>query len=154
MPERSEEQILSRLLELENGGQAERRVELEGERYLSLIHDPDSGLAYVLQHGVDDTEGAEIPEGTEFFEYQTRDEAERAFDELLKESERAGEVVDEDSNEDLGDFETGGAEVRDMYSDEDSDPLIQAEEPDDPIIEPADDVLSPEENIPDSEPHV
>ena len=108
----------------------------------------------MLQHGVDDTEGAEIPEGTEFFEYQTRDEAERAFDDLLKESRRAGEVVEEDSTEDLGDFETGGAEVREMYSDEDSDPLIQSESADDPIIENADDVLSPEENISDSEPHV
>jgi len=137
MQERSEEQILSRLLELENAGQAERRVELEGERYIALIHDPDTGRAYVLQHGVDDTEGAEIPEGTEFFEYETRAEAERAFDELVSESAR--EVVDEESTEGLGDFETGGAEIRDMYSDSDSDPLIQPESPDDPILEPADD---------------
>src|SRR5256885_16207849 len=51
MQERSEEQILSRLLELDNGGQAERRVELAGERYLSLLHDPDTGRGYALQHG-------------------------------------------------------------------------------------------------------
>jgi hypothetical protein len=154
MQERSEEQILSRLLELENDGQAERRVELDGERYLSLIHDPDSGRAYVLQHGMDDTEGAEIPEGTEFFEYATREEAERAFEEQLKESKQAGEVVDEESSEDLGSFETGGAEVRDMYSDEDTDPLIQPESPTDPILEPEEMPLDPRENIPDSEPHV
>lgn len=152
MQERSEEQILSRLLELENGGQADRRVELQGERFIALIHDPDTGRSYVLQHGVDDTEGAEIPEGTEFFDYATRDEAERAFDELVQES--AAEVVEEDSNEELGDFETGGAEVRDMYSDEDTDPLIQPESAEDPILEPADAVLSPEENIASSEPHV
>ena len=143
MQERSEEEILSRLFDLENGGQADRRVELEGERYLSLIHDPDTGRAYVLQHGTDDTEGAEIPEGTEFFEYPSREEAERAFDELLAESKQAGEVVDEESEEGEGDSETGGAEVRGRYSDEDTDLLI-----------PSDSEIDPEENIPDSEPHI
>ena len=37
--ERSEEQIISRLLELDNEGQAERRAELTDERFLSLLHD-------------------------------------------------------------------------------------------------------------------
>jgi hypothetical protein len=154
MQERSEEEILSHLFELENSGQADRRVELEGERYIALIHDPESGRAYVLEHGVDDTEGAEIPEGTEFFEYPSRDEAERAFDEMVAEAEQAGEVVDDESEEGEGDFETGGAEVRDMYSDEDTDPLIQPESPTDPILEPEEMPLDPDENIADSEPHV
>ena len=138
MQERSEEQILSRLLELDNGGQAERRVELAGERYLSLLHDPDTGRGYVLQHGVDGTEGAEIPEGTEFFEYPTLEAAERAFEQQLGESQLAGEVVNEDSTDDEGDFETGGAEVRDLYSDADTDPQIDSEGPNDPIIEQRD----------------
>jgi len=56
MQERSEEQILSRLLELENDGQAERRAQLTGERYLSLLHDPDNGRSYVLRHGTDETD--------------------------------------------------------------------------------------------------
>ncbi len=154
MQERSEEEILSRLFDLENSGQADRRAELEGERYLSLIHDPDTGRAYVLQHGTDETEGAEIPAGTEFFEYPSREEGERAFEELLAESRRAGEVVDEDSQEGEGDFETGGAEVRDMYSDEDTDPLIQPDSPTDPIIEPGDMPLDPDENVADSDPHI
>ncbi len=154
MQERSEEEILSQLFTLENGGQADRRVELEGERYLSLIHDPESGRAYVLQHGVDDTQGSEIPEGTEFFEYPSREEAERAFDEMLGEAARAGEVVDEDSVEDEGDLETGGAEMRDVYSDLDTDPLVQPESPTDPLIEPEEMPLDPEDNIADSEPHV
>jgi len=51
MQERSEEQIISRLFELENGGQAERRTELSEERYLSLINDPDRSRAYVFQRG-------------------------------------------------------------------------------------------------------
>jgi hypothetical protein len=139
MQERSEEQIISRLLELENGGQAERRAELSGERFLSLIQDPDSGRAYILRHGVDDTEGAEIPEGTELYEYPTSDSAQRAYEQLLKESRESGELVDEESTEDLGDSETGGAEVRDRYSASDEDDLISEgdeDQPDRPSSEP------------------
>ncbi len=123
MRERSEEQIVSRLLELENDGQAERRTELTGERFLSLLHDPDTGRSYVLSHGTDATEGAEIPAGTEFYQYATADEAQRAYDQLLEESRRAGELVEEDSTEDVGDFESGGAEVRDLFADSDEDEL-------------------------------
>ena len=123
MPERSEEEIVGRLLELENEGQAERRAELVDERFLSLLHDPDNGRSYVLRHGMDDTEGAEIPAGTEFFEYATPDEAQRAFEQLLDESTRAGELVEDDSTEGIGDFESGGAEVRDLFADSDEDEL-------------------------------
>jgi hypothetical protein len=84
----------------------------------------------VLQHGLDDTEGVEIPEGTEFYEYDTREEAERAFAELLGENVR--DVVELDSDEDLGDAQTGGAEMRDVYSDEDTDPLVESAQPDEP----------------------
>ena len=123
--ERSEEQILSRLLELENSDQAERRVRLTGERYLSLLQDPDSGLSYVLRHGTDETEGAEIPEETEFYEYPTIDVARRAFNQLLGESRRAGEIVEEDSTDDIGDSALDGAEIRDQYADIDEDELTQ-----------------------------
>jgi hypothetical protein len=131
MQERSEEQIISRLFELENGGQAERRTELSEERYLSLINDPDRSRAYVFQHGMDETEGAEVPPGTEFWEYPTLDEATRAYDQLLAESGRAGEVVEVDSEEGIGDSETDGAEVRDRYSASDEDLLIDTEEVED-----------------------
>jgi hypothetical protein len=129
MQERSEEQIISRLFELENSGQAERRTELDGERFLSLIQDPDNGRAYVFSHPLDVTEGAEIPPGTEFWEYANQDEAARAYGQLLVESGQEGEqVVEEDSEEGLGDSETGGAEVRDRYSASDEDPLIAVDE--------------------------
>jgi hypothetical protein len=127
--ERSGEQIMSRLLELENDEQAERRVRLRGERYLSLLHDPDNGRSYVFLHGTDETEGAEIPEDAEFYEYPTVDVAQRAFEEMLNESRRAGQVVEEDSTDDLGDFESSGAEIRDLYADVDEDELTQ-----DPVI--------------------
>lgn len=136
MQERSEEQIISRLLELENDGQAERRAELTGERFLTLVEDPDTGRAYILRHGVDDTDGAEIPEGTELYEYPTSDSAQRAYEQLLNESRQAGELVDEDSTEDLGDSETGGAEVRDRYSASDEDELIYEEDADEEESEP------------------
>jgi hypothetical protein len=128
MQERSEEQIISRLFELENGGQAERRAELSDEQFLSLIRDPNDGRGYVFRHGTDETEGAEVPPGTEFWEYPTWEEAGRAYDQLLAESRQAGELVDEDSDEGIGDSETDGAEVRDRYSASDEDLLIDTEE--------------------------
>jgi len=128
MQERSEEQIITRLFELENGGQAARRAELSGERFLSLLQDPDIGTAYVFRHGLDETEGVEVPPDTEFWEYPTWDEASRAFDQLLAESGQAGEVVEDDSEEGMGDSETGGAEVRDRYSASDEDDLVNVEE--------------------------
>jgi len=125
MEERSEEQLISRLFDLENDGQAAQRAELTGERFISLIQDPNSGQAYVFQHGLDETEGAEVPPGTEFWEYPTLDEAERAYSLLLEEDRKAGELVATDSEEGIGDSETDGAEVRDRYSASDDDPLIE-----------------------------
>lgn len=128
MQERSEEQIISRLLELENDGQAERRAALTGERFLSLIHDPDNNRGYVFVHGTDETEGAEIPPGAEFWEYPNVEQAGRAYDQLVSDSRATGDLLEEDSTEDVGDSETGGAEVRDQYSASDGDLLIDGDE--------------------------
>ena len=128
MEERSEEQVISRLFDLENGGQSAQRAELSGERFLSLIQDPDSGRGYVFQHGLDETEGAEVPPGTEFWEYPNLDEAQRAYAQLLEEDRQAGEVVETDSEEGIGDSEASGAEVRDRYSASDEDLLIERDD--------------------------
>ena len=128
MEEQSEEQLISRLFDLENGGQAAQRAELTGERFVSLIQDPDSGRAYVFQHALDETEGAEVPPNTEFWEYPTLDEAQRSYAQLLEEDRQAGELVELDSEEGIGDSETGGAEVRDRYSASDEDPLIEGDD--------------------------
>jgi hypothetical protein len=125
MEEKSEEQVVTRLFDLENDGQATQRAELTGERFISLIQDPANGTAYVFQHGLDETEGAEVPPGTEFWEYPTLDEAQRAYAQLVEEDRQAGELVATDSDEGIGDSETGGAEVRDRYSASDDDPLIE-----------------------------
>jgi hypothetical protein len=124
MEERSEEQIITRLFGLENEGQAGERAELTGQRFISLMQDPVNGRAYVFQHGLDETEGAEVPPGTEFWEYPTWDEAERAYNQLLEEDRQAGELVATDSEEGLGDSSSDGAEVRDRYSASDEDPLV------------------------------
>jgi hypothetical protein len=124
MEEKSEEQVISRLFDLENEGQAAQRAELTGERFLSLIQDPTSGRAYVFQHGLDETEGAEVPPGTEFWDYPTFDEAQRAYAQLLEEDAKAGELVDVDSEESIGDSDASGAEVRDRYSASDEDDLV------------------------------
>jgi hypothetical protein len=128
MEEKSEEQLISRLFDLENGGQAAQRAELSGERFLSLIQDPDNGRGYVFQHGLDETEGAEVPLGTEFWEYPNLDEAERAYAQLLGEDRQAGEVVETDSEEGIGDSDAAGAEVRDRYSASDEDLLIERDD--------------------------
>src|SRR5947209_2999661 len=108
MDELSEEQVIDRLFAVENEGLAEERAELTGERSLSLIHDDESGRAFVFRHGTDDTEGAVVPEGTEFWEYARLEEAQRVYRELLQEARQNGELVEEDSDEDVGDSETGG----------------------------------------------
>ena len=128
MQDQSEEQIITRLFELENTGQAARRAELSGERFLSLLQDPDSGQAYVFRHGLDETEGVEVPPDTELWQYPTFDEASSAFDQLLAEARQAGELVEDDSEEGIGDSETGGAEVRDRYSASDDDDLVNVDE--------------------------
>ena len=128
LEERSEEQVISRLFDLENGGQSAQRAELSGERFLSLIQDPDNGHGYVFQHGLDETEGAEVPPGTEFWEYPNLDDAERAYAQLLGEDRRAGEVVETDSEEGIGDSNASGAEVRDRYSASDEDLLIEKDD--------------------------
>jgi hypothetical protein len=140
MEDRSEEQIISRLFDLENEGQAAQRAELTGERFISLIQDPVNGLGYVFQHGLDETEGAEVPEGTEFWEYPTWDEAQRAYAQLVAEDRQAGELVETDSEEGLGDSDASGAEVRDRYSASDEDPLIGNEGDDDRVGEETDKV--------------
>lgn len=124
MAERSEEQIITRLFALENEGHADQRTQLTGQRFLSLIQDPSTGKGYVFRHGIDETEGAEVPEGTEFWDYPDSAQAERAYTQLLGEARLAGEVVDEDSEEGIGDSETDGAEIRDQYSADDDDELI------------------------------
>lgn len=119
---------MSRLFDLETSGQAAQRAELSGERFISLIQDPENGRAYVFQHPLDETEGAEVPPGTEFWDYPTFNEAQSAYAQLLEEDRQAGELVEVDSEEGIGDSDAGGAEVRDRYSASDEDAQIDNDE--------------------------
>jgi hypothetical protein len=124
--EMSEQQIATQLWELENDEEADRRAELTGRQYLSLFMDKLNDRSYVFRHGIDETGGLDIAEA-EFWEYDTADEAERVYNQLLRLAEREGRLVDPDSDNDMGDFETTGPELLGTTSDTD-DPLI-AEEP-------------------------
>lgn len=141
-----DQELEARLFELEIQDLADRRAELSGERWLSLIHDPTGDGAYVFRHGVDSTEGGAVPSDAEVWTYDSYAEAERAYAGLLGEAVAAGEVVDpEADDEELGDYEVDGAELNDVYDDEDTDELVVEPEPPD-----ADALLEVEEPGPES----
>jgi hypothetical protein len=118
--EDSDERLEAWLLEQENQDLADRRAELTGDRWLSLIHDPKSSAAYIFRHGMDDTEGAEVPADSEVWEYESFEQAERAYAALLGEAAAAGELVDAESDEEeLGDVETDGLDDEELHSDTD-----------------------------------
>lgn len=121
--EESEQQLEARLLSLENEGMADRRAELAGPRWLSLINDETTGRAYVLDHGVDESDGLEVPPGTEIYEFRSFEQAEEAYAQMLAEADDEGELVEDDTDDDLGDYETGGAELFGLNSDQDEDEL-------------------------------
>ena len=83
MAGRSAERIIQKLLILENEGRASERAELTGDRFLSLLVDPDSGYWYVLRHPIDETDGIEVPWGTGFWEYANKAQATQAYGLLL-----------------------------------------------------------------------
>jgi hypothetical protein len=124
--EMSEQQIATQLWELENNEEADRRAELTGNQFLSLFTDKLNDRSYVFRHGVDETGGLNLGDA-EFWEYETGDEAERVYAQLLRQAVRSGRLVDPDSDSEMGDFETTGPELRGTASDTD-DPLV-VEEP-------------------------
>lgn len=125
MQREEDEELESRLYELETQDLADRRAELTGERWLSLIHDQLSSRAFVFRHGVEDTEGGGVPADAEVWEYPTFEEAEQAYAALLGEAAAEGELVDPDAeDEEPVDYDTEGAELQDLYSDEDTDDLV------------------------------
>ncbi|HEX4215012.1 MAG TPA: hypothetical protein VIA06_16955 [Candidatus Dormibacteraeota bacterium] len=116
----SDERLEAWLLELENQDLADRRAELSGDRWLSLIHDPRASSVYIFRHGMDETEGAAVPADAEIWEFDSFERAERAYAALLGEAAAAGELVDPESEaEELGDVETDGLNAEELHADTD-----------------------------------
>ncbi|MDQ6743361.1 MAG: hypothetical protein M3Z97_10705, partial [Candidatus Dormibacteraeota bacterium] len=105
--EMSDQQIMTQLWELENSEESDRRAELAGGQFLSLFKEKLNDRSHVFRHGVDETGGMDVADA-EFWEYETGDEAERVFDQFLRQAERRGGLVDPDSDSEMGDFETAG----------------------------------------------
>jgi hypothetical protein len=120
---------VTQLWELENNEEADRRAELSGGQFISLFKDKLNGRSHVFRHGVDETGGLDTGDA-EFWEYDTGDEAERVFDQLLRQAERRGALVDPDSDSEMGDFETAGTELRGTASDTTDE--LAVEDPEEP----------------------
>jgi hypothetical protein len=114
--EMSDQQIVTQLWELENNEEADRRAQLTGGQFLSLFMDKLNDRSHVFRHGIDETGGLDAGDA-EFWEYETGDEAERVFNQLLQQAARTGRLVDPDSDAEMGDFETAGPELRGTASD-------------------------------------
>jgi hypothetical protein len=114
--EMSDQQIVTQLWELENNEEADRRAQLTGGQFLSLFMDKLNDRSHVFRHGIDETGGLDAGDA-EFWEYETGDEAERVFNQLLQQAARTGRLVDPDSDAEMGDFETTGPELRGTASD-------------------------------------
>lgn len=127
--EMSDQQIMTQLWELENSEEADRRAELAGGQFLSLFKEKLNDRSHVFRHGVDETGGMDVADA-EFWEYETGDEAERVFDQFLRQAERRGGLVDPDSDSEMGDFETAGPELRGTASD--TTDALAVEDPSEP----------------------
>ncbi len=127
--EMSDQQIMTQLWELENSEESDRRAELAGGQFLSLFKEKLNDRSHVFRHGVDETGGMDVADA-EFWEYETGDEAERVFDQFLRQAERRGGLVDPDSDSEMGDFETAGPELRGTASD--TTDALAVEDPSEP----------------------
>jgi hypothetical protein len=127
--EMSDQQIMTQLWELENSEEADRRAELAGGQFLSLFKEKLNDRSHVFRHGVDETGGMDVADA-EFWEYETGDEAERVFNQFLRQAERRGGLVDPDSDSEMGDFETVGPELRGTASD--TTDSLAVEDPEEP----------------------
>jgi hypothetical protein len=102
--DRLDQRLLAQLWRLENSGEADERVALEGERYLSLFLDADNGRSYIFRHGASEAnEDIDVGRESEVYEFETRHQAEVAFAEMVEEEAAEGRVVETDSVEDIGD---------------------------------------------------
>lgn len=99
---------LAQLWHLEAQDRADRRAELAGERYVSLFLDVLGGKSYVFEHGAGDASDDLSVGDAEFERYDTRQQARIAYADRIREAREAGELVDVDSEDDIGDASVDG----------------------------------------------
>lgn len=109
MDDRLDQRTLARLWELENGEQMDRRVELTGQRFLSLFLDKLDGRSYIFRHSAEEqNETVSVGQDSEFWMYDTADAAALEFRRMVGAARRAGNLVETDDTDDLGDPFTDG----------------------------------------------
>jgi hypothetical protein len=109
MDDRLDQRTLAQLWELENDEQMERRVELTGERRLSLFLEKMDGRSYIFRHGLaEQNEGVSVGQDSEFWMYETAEAATIEFERMLAAVRRAGHLVETDDEDELGDPHTDG----------------------------------------------
>lgn len=107
--DRLDQRLLAQLWRLENAGEADRRAELEGGTFLSLFLDADNGRSYIFRHGdAEANEDIDVGRESEVFEYDAARQAEVEFDQMLREAQAEGRLVEADSEEEIGDPATQG----------------------------------------------
>lgn len=115
MDDRLDQRTLSQLWELENNQQMERRVELTGERHLSLFLEKLGGRSYIFRHGpAEQNEGVSVGQDSEFWMYETADAATIEFERMVAAARRAGHLVETDDEDELGDPHTDGPVTTDI----------------------------------------
>ncbi|MEP7105784.1 MAG: hypothetical protein ABI838_08055 [Chloroflexota bacterium] len=115
MDDRLDQRILAQLWELENSEQMERRVELSGERHLSLFLEKLGGRSYIFRHGLtEQNEAVSVGQDSEFWMYETAEAATIEFDRMVAAARRAGHLVETDDEEGLGDPHTDGPNITDV----------------------------------------
>lgn len=107
--DRLDQRTLARLWELENAERMDRRVELTGERYLTLFLEKLDGRSYIFLHrGAEQNEAVSVGEDSQFWMYDTADAASLEFRRMVANARRAGHLVETDDTDELGDPFTEG----------------------------------------------
>jgi hypothetical protein len=109
MDDRLDQRTLARLWELENSEQMDRRVELTGQRFLSLFLEKLDGRSYIFRHSAEEqNETVSVGQDSEFWMYDTADAAGLEFRRMVGAARRAGTLIETDDTDDLGDPFTDG----------------------------------------------
>jgi len=109
MDDRLDQRTLSQLWELENAEQVDRRVELAGQRFLSLFLDKLGGRSYIFLHRAEEqNEGVSVGEDSEFWMYESPDAAALEYRRMVANARRRGTLVETDDTDELGDPFTEG----------------------------------------------